>query len=154
MTIVESVAELMVALGPHDDEIDTITRNSETEWSVAFDEDTIVTLNLVAEQQKLVLSSTLASPPTEQRLAAYETLLSYNLLWEETGGVTMALGGAHGAVVQLFDLSTAGLDLARLDAVLVNFAVKARNWREVIASGSFAAPIGLAEERPEFMIRV
>ena len=154
MTTVDGIAELMVALGPLDAEIDTITRDGETEWSVAFDEETVVSLSFVEEQQKLVLASTLATPPTEQRLAAYETLLCYNLLWAETGGVRMALGGAHGAVVQLFDLATAGLDVARLDAVLVNFAVKAKSWRGAILSGAFATAPGLAEQRAEFMIRV
>lgn len=154
MTTLDEVAALMAALGPHDDEIETITRNSEKEWSVAFDEDTIIMLTFVTDQQKLVLASTLATPPTEQRLATYQALLSYNLLWEETGGVTMALGGEHGAVVQLFELGTAGLDLGRLDNVLVNFAEKARTWRDVINSGSFAEPGFRAEDQREFMLRV
>lgn len=153
MASVEEIAALFEALGPLDDEIELIMRNGETEWSVAFEEDIVITLTLVAEQHKLMLSMPLATPPAEQRLAAYQTLLCYNLIWEETGGVSMALGGAHGAVIQLFALSTVDLDLEGLHLVLQNFAEKGRVWRDVIGSGSFAEPGFRIEDARDFMIR-
>ena len=157
---VEQVQGLIEALGARNDEIEVITRNGDAQWSVGFDEDTVVTLDLVADQAKLVLSSPLGRPPTEQRLAAYEAMLSYNMLWLETGGVTIGLGGAHGELVQLFELNAADdLTLDLLDTVLVNFAGKARMWRRVIAEGSFgesattaAAATRVVDQR-EFMIR-
>ena len=99
----ERVQGLIVALGAADDDIETITRNGEAEWSVAFDGDTIVTLHLVADEARLVLTVPLGRPPEEQRLAAYETMLCYNMLWPETGGVRMGLGGPHGELVQIAD---------------------------------------------------
>jgi hypothetical protein len=158
---VGQVQGLIEALGARNDEIEVITRNGDAQWSVGFDEDTVVTLDLVADQAKLVLSAPLGRPPTEQRLAAYEAMLSYNMLWLETGGVTMGLGGAHGELVQLFELNAADDDLTLdlLDVVLVNFAEKARMWRRVIAEGSFgesattaAAATRVVDQR-EFMIR-
>lgn len=153
MASLEEIATLMEALGPHDDEIETITRNGETDWAVAFDADTILLLTYQAKQDKLVLSMTLATPPEGQRLAAYEAMLAYNLLWEETGGVKMALAGAHGPIVQLFELCTCALDLESLDTVLVNFALKARMWKDVIASGAFAEPDFKFEDQRELLIR-
>jgi hypothetical protein len=158
---VEQVQGLIEALGARNDEIEVITRNGDAQWSVGFDEDTVVTLDLVADQAKLVLSTPLGRPSTEQRLAAYEAMLSYNMLWLETGGVTIGLGGAHGELVQLFELNAADDDLTLdlLDVVLVNFAEKARMWRRVIAEGSFgesattaAAATRVVDQR-EFMIR-
>ncbi len=158
---VGQVQGLIEALGARNDEIEVITRNGDAQWSVGFDEDTVVTLDLVADQAKLVLSAPLGRPPTEQRLAAYEAMLSYNMLWLETGGLTMGLGGAHGELVQLFELNAADDDLTLdlLDVVLVNFAEKARMWRRVIAEGSFgesattaAAATRVVDQR-EFMIR-
>jgi hypothetical protein len=148
---------LIEALGPVNDEIEVITRNDDAQWSVGFDEDTVVTLDLVADQAKLVLSIPLGRPPTEQRLAAYETMLSYNLLWPETGGVKMALGGEHGELVQLFELNAAGLTPDLLDAILANFVEKARMWRRVIAEGSFGGPAAAVatgiDDHRGFMIR-
>jgi hypothetical protein len=154
MASLDEIVALMEALGPHDDEIEMITRNGDAEWSVAFDEEAIITLQHVADQHKLMLSMPLATPPTEQRLAAYQAMLSYNLLWQETGGVTLALGGAHGAAYLLFALSTVDLDVDQLDTVLTNFAAKGRIWREAITSGDFGEAGGMAfQDERAFMIR-
>lgn len=156
------IQALIEAIGPANDAIGFITRNADDQWSVGFDEDTVVTLDLVADQAKLVLSIPLGRPLAEQRLAAYETMLSYNLLWPETGGVTMALGGEQGELVQLFELNAAdGLTPGLLDTVLVNFVDKARMWRRVIADGSFgesattaaAAAATRIDDQRGFMIR-
>lgn len=120
---------------------------------MAFDVDTIILLNLVPDQHKLVLSITLSVPPSEQRLAVYEVMLAYNPLWEETGGVKMALAGSHGPIVQLFELSTTDLDLEALDTVLVNFVDKARMWRAAIASGAFVEPKFKLEGMRTLLIR-
>jgi hypothetical protein len=150
----ERVQGLIVALGAADDDIETITRNGEAEWSVAFDGDTIVTLHLVADEARLVLTVPLGRPPEEQRLAAYETLLCYNMLWPETGGVRMGLGGPHGELVQIADLWTGDLSTEVLGTVLRNMAEKARMWRRVIAGGTFADPsVGVGELSRDFLIR-
>lgn len=153
MISTDDIAALMEGLGPEDEEIEAITRNGEAEWSVAFDEAAIVTLEHMPDQHKLMLSMPLATPPTEQRLAAYQAMLCYNLLWQETGGVTLALGGAHGAAYLLFPLSTVDLDLAGLDTVLSNFAAKGRIWRDAIASGDFAEAAASFRDERAFMIR-
>jgi hypothetical protein len=142
-----------VALGAADDEIETITRNGDADWSVAFDGDTIVTLYLVADEAKLVLTVPLGRPPEDQRLAAYETMLCYNMLWADTGGVRMGLGGPHGELVQIVDLWTGSLSVEALGTVLRNVAAKARMWRRVIADGTFAeTKLEVADPR-EFLIR-
>jgi hypothetical protein len=131
----EQVQGLIEAIGPRVEAIEAVGQTGDTEWAVMLDEDTTVMLDLVAEQQKLVLSIDLGRPAPEARLATYETMLAYNMLWQETGGVKIGLGGANGRLVQMFELSTAGLDLDLLARVLEGFVAKALVWREQIARG-------------------
>jgi hypothetical protein len=140
----ERIRELMEALGPSDEEIAAITQNGDDQWAVAFDEDTIVLLDFVEDQAKLVLSIDLGRPAPASRAAVYETMLNYNTLWPETGGVKMGLGGSDGELVQMFELNAADLDGERLRTVLEGFILKARMWRGFVAEGP------AAEAAPEF----
>lgn len=152
---VDQIQALMEALGPSSDEIAGIARSGEAEWAVGYDEDTIVTLELVEEQGKLVLSIDLGQPAPGNRFAVYETMLNYNLLWPETGGVKMGLGGAGGSLVQMFELNTTGLDVERLEAVLEGFVAKAQMWRRFVAEGPQDGGSPFPMLRPEEqMIRV
>ena len=132
----EQIQALLEVLGPSNDEIAAIAQNGDNEWAVAYGDDTIVTLDLVESQAKLVLSIDLGRPRPDARLAIYETLLNYNLLWPATGGIKMGLGGTDGDLVQMFELGTGGLDLEGLRTVLDGFVEKARIWRRVVADGA------------------
>ena len=152
---VDQIQALMEALGPVSDDIAAIARNGEAAWAVAYDEDTIVAFDLVEDQGKLVLSIDLGQPAPVNRFAVYETMLSYNLLWPETGGVKMGLGGAGGGLVQMFELNTTGLDVERLQTVLEGFVAKALMWRRFVADGPQDGEAPFPMLRPEEqMIRV
>jgi hypothetical protein len=132
----EEIQALIEAVGPKVEAVQAVGQTGETEWAVVFDEDTTVLLDLVPEQRKLVLSIDLGRPEPASRLATYETMLAYNMLWQETGGVKMGLGGANGRLVQMFELNAAGLDLDLLAQVLEGFVAKALVWRGQIAQGT------------------
>lgn len=154
MTVLEEVQRTIEALGPDNDAIAAIAQNGPAQWAVAFDEDTIITLDFVAEQKKLVLTIDLGRPEPGKRLAIYETLLSYNVLWPETGGVKMGVGGSGGEVVQMFELNAVDLDRERLQTVLEGFALKAQMWRRFVADGPAEDGAPGVDSPPEFMIRV
>jgi hypothetical protein len=135
----EEIQGLIEAVGPRVEAVQAVGQTSDTEWAVLFDDDTTVMLDLVPGQQKLVLSIDLGRPAPESRLATYETMLAYNVLWQETGGVKMGLGGTNGRLVQMFELSTASLDLDLMARVLEGFVAKALVWREQIAQGAVSA---------------
>jgi hypothetical protein len=139
MALHEQIQGLIEAVGPEVEAVQAVGQTGDTEWAVMFDTDTTVMLDLVTEQQKLVLSIDLGRPAQESRLATYETMLAYNVLWQETGGVKMGLGGTNGRLVQMFELNTAGLDLDLLASVLEGFVAKALVWREQIAQGAGSA---------------
>ena len=95
MALHEQIQGLIEAVGPQVEAVQAVGQTGDTEWAVMFDADTTVMLDLVTEQQKLVLSIDLGRPAQESRLATYETMLAYNVLWQETGGVKMGLGPAE-----------------------------------------------------------
>lgn len=154
MTPLERIRTLMEAVGPLSEAIDTVAQTGDAAFTVVFDEDTVVLLDVLEDQQKLVLSVDLGTPAPERRLAAYQTMLCYNLAWPETGGVKMGLGGAFGPIVQMFELVTADLEAEALAGVLVRFAALARYWRRWLAEGPAADDPAPAALPAEMMIRV
>jgi len=70
----------------------------------------------------------LGAPSESMQLSVYETLLCYNLLWKDTGGVKMALSGPGGELVLLYELFVSELALNELQTVLSNFVSIAQVW--------------------------
>ena len=64
----------------------------------------------------------------------HETLLTYALLWRDTGGVAAALT-ADGTVVVLLTLYAAEVTADLLATVLANFAERARLLHTYVARG-------------------
>src|SRR4051794_19481209 len=130
----DEVQKLIEGLGPDCPAILEVDQDGEGSWAVTFDDEAVVVLGFDPVQQKLLLSTELGAPEDGQRLRVYETVLSYNLLQAETGGVMMGLGGAHGQVVQMCGISAGVLDHATLTRALEAFAGLARSWRRFVAA--------------------
>jgi hypothetical protein len=125
---------LMQELAPATPEITAIDASEGMRWSVRFEDGIRVQADAAAEPARLMLSAPLGRPGSAMQLAACETLLSYNLLWRETGGVKAGLIGPDGDAVLLFELYADPLPLAELRTVMVNFANLARVWGAYIKS--------------------
>lgn len=136
MAGLEQIRAMMDELGPATRMVEEVRQYEDNGWAVVCGENTIIELQFDGGPGKLVFSTDLGKPEENQRLAVYEMLLTYNFLWEDTGGVKMALDRPGGHVVQLYDLDAAELDLGTLQTVLDNFTEKARFWAEVITTGS------------------
>jgi hypothetical protein len=149
----EDIDTLMAATGPMLPEAEGIARTGEAQWAVAWESGSVVIADLAEEGARLVLSTLLGTPAREHRETILTTLLSYNALWRETGGVTLALAGAEGEAMQLCPLATAGLDAGTLAGLLVNFENKARVWRGFVALGPANAPAELADAGAETWFR-
>src|SRR5262245_20332046 len=93
MTGIEQIEQMMEELGPASPSVEAVVRLSGDEWGVAMADDTAIVLTHVAEQAKLVFSASLGQPAEDRRNTVMETLLGYNALWRDTGGVTMAYAG-------------------------------------------------------------
>ena len=108
-------------------------------WFIAFNETTEIDVELDTSAHRVTFQCTLGRPDDARRDQLCRTLLQYNYLWRETGGMRMALDGADGDVVQIFDMPSESVDAESVQNVLGNFAQAASAWREVL-SGSGDTP--------------
>jgi hypothetical protein len=105
---------------------------AEQSWGISMEDNLTVIVQFDENKNCLVLTSELGLPPAGDRTALYELLLQVNYHWDTTGGNRMALNGPDGEVVQMFEISTDGLDAIRLSAILYSFADASKAWREII----------------------
>jgi hypothetical protein len=124
----ERMQIMMEEIGPSMPEIEAVIQSEEKNWAIQFDDQSIVTLEWAEKPERVVLSSMLGVPSESMQLSVYETLLCYNLLWKDTGGVKMALSGPGGELVLLYELFVSDLSLNELQTVLSNFVSIAQVW--------------------------
>lgn len=110
----------------------SLTRIDRESWLASFEGTSPILVEWADNPGRLVLSATLGRPMSEQRMSVLETLLSYNLLWEETGGGRMAINGAEGEAVLIYDLHGENLSPALLGTVITNLSKLAEMWRDYV----------------------
>lgn len=130
----DPISLMMQELAPATPEIAAIEPGQDMRWSVRFEDGACVQAEAASAPARLVLSAPLGRSNSAAQLAVCETLLSYNLLWRETGGVKAGLMGPDGEAMLLFELYTESLLLAELRTVMVNFANLVRVWSAYIQS--------------------
>lgn len=138
-TLTETIAET----ARHEDAIATILQTGDAAWQVDF-EDISIELEFDEGSGRLVVSAELGVPPPERRLAVFEALLSYALLWRDTGFLRAGLGGAEGALVLIGDTGAEGLQPAALAGILGNFAEKIRVLRQFTVAEAETTPAPVA----------
>jgi hypothetical protein len=139
MAAIDETLALMTELGPSADDIAAVLQTADAEWAVAYDPQTAVAID-VDEAGVLGLSIELGKPAADRQLEVYAALLAYNTLQRETGGVTMAVAGMDGPVLQTLNLPLHGLTVGEFRTVLANFVGKARIWR-VLVSETAESPV-------------
>lgn len=81
---------------------------SEDHWVLTLDDGSWVQAQLSnspANGPSVVLQAELGRPHERRRLEMAEALLSFNLLWADTGGMRAAMAGGDGQALLLLDLS-------------------------------------------------
>lgn len=143
MTGRTEMGALMAGVGPRLELAEVTAFAERGTWTLAADPSTVVFADWDEERQGVCLSAEAGIPPRGADLAElYGTLLRFNNHWAETGGARTALDGPgpDAAVVLIYDLPAAGLDLDRLALVLGNFLDTLRAWREIVAHDRAATP--------------
>ncbi len=135
-THLERVQIMMQEIGPSVPEIEAVIQSEATNWAVQFDDGSIVLLEWAAKPDRIVLTTMLGKPSETMQLSVYETLLCYNLLWKDTGGVKMALSGPDGELILLYELFAADLSLNEFQTVLSNFVSIAQVWSVYVTGES------------------
>lgn len=143
----EELDRLIAEVGPLDEAILSCVRTPEGVHALRFED-----LDLLVENDEardcLVLSSEIGAPAASRAAAVYETMLAYNLLWRETGGLRIALTSRGGSLVQLVDIASGQADARMIATVAVNLADRTRVWRAYLeAEGrDVAAPAPIASD--------
>jgi hypothetical protein len=135
-TNLERMQIMMEEIGPIMSEIEAVIQSEEKNWAIQFDDQSIVMLEWIENPDRLVLTAMLGTPTDSMQLSVYETLLCYNLLWKDTGGVKMALSGPGGELVLLYELFSSNLALNELQTVLTNFVSIAQVWSVYVTGES------------------
>lgn len=98
-------------------------------WIMQAGPELAVQLESADSPARLVISARLGTVSGPSTLAVFETLLSYNLLWRETGGLKMALDEARQELQLLLEMPLQVDAHYRLATVLGNFVELAGTWR-------------------------
>lgn len=136
-TNLERMQIMMEEIGPSLPEIEAVIQSEQTHWAIQFDDRSIVMLEWADKPDRVVLTAMLGRPSESMQLSVYETLLCYNLLWKDTGGVKMALSGPGGELILLYELFvTEALNLNGFQTVLTNFVSIAQVWTVYVTGDS------------------
>jgi hypothetical protein len=135
-TSLERMQIMMEEIGPAMPEIDAVIQSEAENWAIQFEDQTIVTLEWAEKPDRVVLSTMLGIPSESMQLSVYETLLCYNLLWKDTGGVKMALAGPNGELLLLYELYMSDLMLNDMQTVLSNFVSIGQVWSVYVTGDS------------------
>ncbi len=136
----ERMQIMMEEIGPSMPDIEAVIQSEDTNWAIQFEDQSIVMLEWAEQPERVVLTTLLGTPSEAMQLSVYETLLCYNLLWKDTGGVKMALSGPGGELVLLYELFASNLNLNEMQIVLTNFLGIAQVW-SVYVTGESENPV-------------
>ena len=132
----ERMQIMMEEIGPSIPEIEAVIQSEDKNWAIQFEDQSIVMLEWAEQPDRVVLTTLLVTPSESMQLSVYETLLCYNLLWKDTGGVKMALSGPGGELVLLYEMFASSLNLADMQVVLTNFLSIAQVWGTYVTGES------------------
>jgi hypothetical protein len=129
----DTVQLIMQEIGPQTPDIDAVVQHGEDSWALQLDDTSIIFIEYAADPDRLVLSTELGMPIPQRRLEVCQLMLSYNLLWEENVGLTMALGGPEGGATLLCEWRSMEPELHNFQEELRKVSQVARAWRSYIA---------------------
>lgn len=114
-------------------EIVQIGQEEETNWLVLLQDGRSLLIEWQPLPCALILTAVLGTAPVPRQKAVYTTLLLFNLLWRDTGGLRMSLGGLDNEVVMTRERR---FDDGKLDlqAELLNFADLVPLWAAYVTS--------------------
>lgn len=128
----ETVRQILQSAGPRDDAILEVLQTGDDAWAVRY-ADVDIDLELEPNTRRLMFSSEIGKLPEGGGEEICRILLTYSLLWRETGGLRMALTEPKGSLVQLVDIHCGDLTAELAVAVLHNLNDRTLLWRDFIA---------------------
>lgn len=151
MDLHAALNDMLVAIGEANSDIAVILQIEPGHWSVGYRDDTTIEVECVEGSNRLTLTCGLGIPKLSNIDRIRHTMLNYNLMWRESGGLRMGLSGAGDEAYLIGDLYLPETSEASLDQALYNLAALGRVWSIFVAEGTLGADGSAA---PETMIRV
>lgn len=131
MSNAQYVHGLMNELGPLVDRIEVIQQESENGWAIVCNDETAIDVECDEVGNRLTFVVPLGPVAEEHQTEVYRTLLTYNLLWRENGGIHMAIDAENNALL-LADIYHVELTVDALAAVVESLVDAARDWRQIL----------------------
>ena len=143
MTTIEQIEHLIKEIGPAMPEVDAIVQTEDPSWAIQFSDETIIILEPADDPSRVVISTELGAAVEAQQRRVYETMLCYNLMWRDSGGVKIGLAGPQGALIISTDVCIESLTLQELKQEIQRFLTIARSWAQYVgkADASEAPPL-------------
>ncbi|MFN5233254.1 MAG: type III secretion system chaperone [Burkholderiaceae bacterium] len=132
MTTIEQIEHLIKEIGPAMPEVDAIVQTEDPSWAIQFSDETIIILEPADDPSRVVISTELGAAVEAQQRRVYETMLCYNLMWRDSGGVKIGLAGPQGALIISTDVCIEGLMLQDLKQEIERFLQIARSWTQYV----------------------
>ncbi len=137
-TTIEQIQQLVQEIGPSMQEIDAVVQTEDPSWAIQFSDETITILEPADDPSRIVISAELGMITEAQQRSVYETMLCYNMLWRDSGGVKIGLAGPQGALIISRDVCLDNLTLAALQQEIGSFLKITRSWTQFIVQGEQA----------------
>lgn len=132
-TTIERIQQLVQEIGPSMPEIDAVVQTEEPSWAIQFSDESIIILEAAEDPPRLVISAELGAAAEANQRLVYETLLCYNLMWRDSGGVKIGLAGPQGALIISADVCLDNLTLNGLQQAFNKFLTIARSWTRYVS---------------------
>ena len=135
MSHTQAAQQLFAEIGPLIDGLHLIEHDKEGQWSLAFDEDTILLADYEPDFDRLTMRMEVAAiddESEESQAEIHKMLLSFNYFWRNTDGLCMSID-PEGVVVQSINLSLACMNAQSLANVVCNLAERVYWWRGGLA---------------------
>jgi hypothetical protein len=127
-----AISELMSRIGPDNLDIDEVEESEEGKWQIDLSNDVVIFADWAPNPARLVFSTLIGRPNVDRRFVVFESLLTFNSLWEENSGAKMAINGAAGEVIVIFDWFADDPTLADLNELLTQFIEYADLWCQYV----------------------
>lgn len=153
MDLHSALSEMLTAIGAANSEIAAILQVEPGHWAVGYQDDTTVEVEVQEGSNRLTLTCGLGIPKLSEIDRIRHTMLNYNLMWRESGGLRMGLSGPGDEAYLIGDVYLPETSEASLDQALYNMVQLGRIWTRFVTQGS----LGDATSDPSFadtMIRV
>jgi hypothetical protein len=127
-----AVAALLIEAADRHESIIAITEHEGPAWTIEFDDGARCVVELASAPARLVLTGSIGEPDPECLAQVHASALSFNLLWEETGGCRIARG-EQSELVLLQEIHAESLGDDVCDVLLAFEATRAL-WEHLVRS--------------------